>query len=326
MSAPKREWLRPSALPKLARCGHYQGDPVAGEAADRGTKLDVVFRALIQKQNVSVADLDEAERTAVKWAESTAWALAGNHALEARESELRIEAAGMTGTADLLCEGGRWSADLKTGQIRNYREQQAAYALGFMDRYLVDEWTVYLLFCDAEQVETLRFTLESATEAISQALALYNGSVPPQANEYCGWCVKRFDCPARRESLGILPDFREIDFTKAESTRLRDFVLAAKVVDDFAEKAREELLARAVKGEKVEGVSFTANGRKTRTVANEHIMRLAGEIPVISLVEALGTISESKAKALLGEHFRADMVTEVHGSAYVTIKAPKAAK
>lgn len=322
----RSERIRPSALPKLALCGHYCGDKNAGEAANRGTRLDVAFRAMIAGEVLALAEFEPAEVAALIWAVDTARALAGEHPLESRESELRIEAAGMEGTADLLCEHGKWSADLKTGQIRNYLEQQAAYALGFMERFFVDEWTVYLLYCDQEQVETLRFTLESAKQAIKDALAPYHGGLPPQANEYCGWCAWRFDCSARRESLGILPAFREIDFASADSTRLRDFVLASKVVEDFADKAREELLSRAIKGEKVEGVSFTANGRKTRTVANEHIIRLAGEIPVISLAEAVGSLSESKAKALLGNHFSADMVNEVHGSAYVTIKSPKAAK
>lgn len=319
------EFLRPSALPKLALCGHYRGEVMAGDAANRGTKLDEVFRALIQKQNVSVKDLDDAERTAVKWAEDTAHALAGEHPLEARESELRIEAAGMTGTADLLCEGGNWSADLKTGQIRNYLEQQAAYALGFMERYFADEWTVYLLYCDAEQVETLRFTLESATECIQDALALYNGDVPPQANEYCGWCAKRFDCPARRESLGILPDWQSIDLEKAESVKLRDFVLAAAVAADFVERAREILKERVVGGEKISGVSLVSKKGAVK-LPNDELRKLTDQVDMNAALVMLGDLSEAKAATLLGDALPADALVQTPGSSYITIRTSKAAK
>lgn len=325
MSAVKHEWLRPSALPKLALCGHYRGEKDAGEAANRGTRLDEVFRAIIQKENVSVAELDDAERTAVKWAEATAKALAGSFALEARESELRIEAAGMTGTADLLCEDGRWSADLKTGQIRNYREQQAAYALGFMERYFVDEWTVYLLYCDAEQVETLRFTLESAAECIQDALALYNGGVPPQANEYCGWCASRFDCPARRESLGILPDWQSIDLEKAESVKLRDFVLAAAVAADFVERAREIIKERVCGGEKISGVSLVSKKGAVK-LPNDELRKLTDQVDMNAALVMLGDLSEAKAATLLGDALPSDALVQTPGSSYITIRTPKAAK
>ena len=167
-----KEWLRPSMLPKLALCGHYRPEADAGEAAARGTKLDEVFRALIQMKNVNLSGLTDEEVEALRWAVSTAKALSGGHELEASEDALRVEALGLNGTADLLCEDAGWSADLKTGQKRNYVEQQAAYALGFMDRLFADEWTVYLLFCDQREVVTLRFTRESAEAAMRSALAI----------------------------------------------------------------------------------------------------------------------------------------------------------
>ena len=54
------------------------------------------------------------------------------------------------------------SADLKTGQLRNYREQMAAYALGFMEATFRTEWTSHLLFCDQRQLITHRFTYDEA--------------------------------------------------------------------------------------------------------------------------------------------------------------------
>lgn len=325
MNGTKREWLRPSALPKLARCGQFRGDPVGSVYAERGTRMDAWFRyaftaGVFDDIEAPKSPLEEDEHEAVNWAVDTARALSGSAFIEARESELRIEAEGMTGTADLLCETLGWSADLKSGMKGDYRSQQAAYALGFMERYFVDEWTVYLLYCDEREVETLRFTRESATEAIHDALALYHGGVPPVANEFCGYCVNRFDCPARRESLGIIPEFQAIMFEQADSARLVNFVRAAKVVEEYSEKARQEVLARMLKGEKIPGVTLAKNGKTTRTVANEHIAKHADKIPVADLVAAIGSLSANKAQGLLREHFDESMVTESHGSAYVTIR------
>lgn len=323
MSAPKHEWLRPSALPKLSLCGHYRGEKDAGEAANRGTRLDVAFRSMICMENTSIAGMDDQERKALKWSVATANALACGSALEAREDELRIEAAGMTGTADLLCVLGNWSADLKTGMIRDYRSQQAAYALGFMDKFFVEEWTVHLLYCDAEVVETLRFTYEEAEACVHDALALYNGGVPPQANEYCSWCASRFTCPARRESLGIVPDFQAIDFANCESARLAQFVRAAKVVEEFSEKARAEVTLRMTGGEKIPGVTLTANGKVTRVVKSDALLPLVDKIDTAKLVSLCGSLSESKAKELLGDDFSDSLVTESRGAAYVTVRAVK---
>ena len=36
--------LRPSNLPKLAICACFEPNPIVGDAAERGTKLDGVFR------------------------------------------------------------------------------------------------------------------------------------------------------------------------------------------------------------------------------------------------------------------------------------------
>ncbi len=294
-AAETTNWLRPSMLPKLAQCGHYRPDENAGEAAERGTKLDTVFRLLLQNKNVSVADLTSDEREAVVWAVETARALSGNWPIEAAEEELRIECEGLTGTADALCDGAQWSADLKTGQIRNYAEQQAAYALGFMDRFFLDEWTVYLLFCDQREVVTLRFTRDEATRLVRDVLARAHDSTPPTPNEYCGWCAKRWECPARREALGIVP-FDGPGALKLEdqpSDKLREFALRAKVVEDFAEQAREILKARCIAGEKISGVSLTSRAGTVK-VPPGIVERHMKELGTGDVLAAYGSLSASK--------------------------------
>lgn len=328
MSAPK--WLRPSALPKLALCGQFRGDPVSSDAAARGTKLDEVFRQLIAKQNVDVSELDQEERIAVKWAENTALILADGKPLESREENLRVEVLGMTGTADLLCIEGRWSADLKTGIQRNYLEQQAAYALGFMDQYFCEEWTVHLLYCDEASLETFRFTREEADAIVRHVLTNAKDNAPARPNDYCGWCARRFDCSARKEQLGlVLKDATVFDLKAAKSEALRSFILAAKTIEDYVDQARAELLERILTGgEKVAGVS-KVNGKTTRTMEAIELEPVLTAIGAARFLNALGTLSEGEAKKLWDfteMPWPSDRLQEKHGAAYVRVSHPKEAK
>jgi len=332
-------FLRPSLLPKLALCGHYRSEEFAGAAADRGTKLDNVFRLALtppellpKTGTVGVILSDDDQIQAVEWAVKTARALAGEHDLEARESELRVDIPihGMSGTADLLCEGAGWSADLKSGQVRDYEAQQAAYAIGFMERFFVDEWTVYLLFCDEQRVERLLFTLESATEIVHDALALWAGGVPPQPNDYCGWCAARWTCSARREQLGLVVPAGEvatIDLESMESDKLVAFTLACKTIEDFSGKARDILKERALKpGVKIPGVSVVSK-RGSRTIPAVWLLPVAKD-----LLPLLGNVSEAKAKEAWiasdqpAEKFPADKIIEGAGSTYITVRPMKAKK
>lgn len=334
----KPKFLRPSILPKLALCGGYRSEEFAGNAAERGTRMDAVFRDVLSGKNSSPTILEEGEGSPVMWAIKTARLYAAGEFIETREEFLKVEIdiEAMTGTADALCEALNWSADLKSGQMRDYEAQQACYALGFMDRFFVDEWTVYLFYCDQEQVQTLRFTRESAEECIHDALALYLGGVPPQLNDYCGWCAARFTCPVRKESLGIIPfDETGFDISKASSEQLRNFCLRAGVVSDFEELARATLKERVFKGEKVAGVSLSTR-RGSRAIEAIELSSLVPHIPAAQILAVCKNISEDIAKNLWGEatlaaagvfdDFPSDKVIEGGGSTSIRISLPKAAK
>jgi hypothetical protein len=363
-----RNWLRPSMLPKLALCAHYRSEATAGAAAQRGTAMDENFReeiaaseetadeeeefpdeasvetdertkgtlvrSALTGSNVSVKELNPDDKEAVLWARDTARLLAGALPLEAREENLRIEAAGMTGTADLLCAPAKWSADLKSGFKRNYLEQQAVYALGFMDRYFEEEWTVYLLYCDQEEVERQDFTLESATKIVNDALEAVKAkaSQPPTPNEYCGWCSRRFECPARREQVGIIPfDGPEfVSFDEISSDLLRDFVLRAGAVKDFSKKVRSVLMDRVVKGEKIKGVSITSR-KGSEKIPPGIVGRYIKELGTENVLGALGAMSRKKFqeiwdRMMSGKPFPEEHVVKMPGSSFPRITAPKTTK
>lgn len=313
-------------LPKLAVCGHYRSSGEETEATKRGTRLDAALRGLLQKQNVAMGDLTREERAALLWAEKTARALAGNFAIQADEEYLKIDGWGEHGTADVLCEDAQWSADLKSGQKRNYAEQMAAYALGFMDRYFLEEWTVYLLYCDLEEVETLRFTRAEAETLVRNAIANAYDDKPPVTNEYCGWCAKRFTCPARTEQLAITLN-GAIKFEDQPSDRLQAFALRAKTVEDFAEKAREILRDRMIAGEKVPGCSLITK-RGVRKVPEQVIEHNIARLGTSDVLAAYGPMREEKLREIWNRQlpdkpFPEDQIIETPGSTYIRVGQPK---
>lgn len=309
--------LRPSLLPKLAACAQYQPQKNAGATAARGTLMDRVFRDLIQDLPVPADTLDEEAWAAVSWAVDTARILAGTHPLTAAEKDLRVEACGLLGTADLLCSGALWSADLKSGQPRNYREQQAAYALGFMDTHGVDDWTVYLLFCDLREVTTLRFTREEAETMVRSVMAAALDDHPAATPcDYCDWCALKWKCPARLESvawfLGLDPatvDLEEgaatVDPARlAQALDLTHLITREDGVHDHLKSAARQHLGaqRQVPGWKLQ------NGRETRTVpalalllreepeqGGKTLLELAGPQ---ACMEAIGNLSAGKFQTL----------------------------
>lgn len=324
MSTSTQDWLRPSALPKLALCGHYRSDE-AGAAAERGTIMDRMFRGAISGVGDKADDWQTGEDADnVLWAVETARALAGGHPLEANEEALRVEMLGLSGTADVACFQAGWSGDLKSGQVRNYLEQQAAYALGFMLHCFVEEWTVYLFFCDARELVTLRFTMESAEKIVRDVLAKAKEPGEPEPNDYCGWCKLRFTCGPRRERLGIVPLENLAALEDWPSDLLRDFSLRAKIVGEFDEKAREVLKDRTVAGERIPGVALTSKRGSRKIDASA----LVSGVTIEAMAGLCGQVSEAKAvEAWSGkEPFPADKVVELPGSSFVRISQPKAAK
>jgi len=195
--------LRPSNLPKLAVCPCYVSNPEAGPAATRGSALDALFRARMQ------GDLNQAEMfyqpsvddfAAVEWAVNTLRALFADSLILTHEKDCRVVIPGFEnpGTADALIPDKLAHADLKTGAMRNYREQMAAYALGLMDAHFAAEWTAHLLFCDQREVVTLRFTYAEAKTTVEKVVAAYyNPAKQPTPCDYCGWCAKTETCEAR---------------------------------------------------------------------------------------------------------------------------------
>ena len=241
--------IRHSSLPKLAQCPCYESNPVAGPAAERGTRMDAAFRAMLMGKPVEV-DLTTEELEAVMWAVDTARDIADGAPIEADEDKLKVRTPGMEheGTEDARTETKATSYDLKSGSMRSYYEQAAAYCLGNMDRAYALEWTMHLLFCDQREVVKYHFTYEKASQVVGDVLAsATDPNRKPSACEYCSWCKKADTCVARTapvvETLAVVetPSV-SLDALKAEivsdPARLGLFLQKAAQFVDFYDEVK----------------------------------------------------------------------------------------
>jgi len=296
--------MRPSSLPKLALCGQYQSAPgEAGPAAQRGTRLDATFRDAWATGKYP-ADLPDEDAAAVRWAVEalTNCRTSERDHVQTSENATRIPHIPMLpngGTADAVCLGGRWLADLKSGQVYDYKAQMAAYALGLMVQELELEWTCHLLFCDQQRVVTHYFRYAEARDIVKAAVD--NVGTPPVINDYCGWCAYSLTCSARVQASGTALATTPESFTAvlADPARLGEFLTRCRTFDDFREAAETE--CRRLLGEGVEVPGWRLQKPRVSEFVDAEILEAAvasGQINAVDVIRAHGTMSAAKARKL----------------------------
>jgi hypothetical protein len=243
--------IRHSSLPKLAQCAKYESNPVAGPHAERGTRLDAAFRAFLMGEPVPV-ELSTEEQENVMWAVDTVRDLADGGEIIADEAKLKVKTPGLDhiGTEDARCENEAISFDLKTGQIRSYYEQMAAYALGNMERTFGEHWTCCLLFCDQREFTRIEFSYATAKAVVDGVLEAVNDpNAVATPCQYCSWCLKADSCAARTgpivETLAVVesqPTGVSLEALKAQIVanpeRLGKFLQAGALFSDFYDEVK----------------------------------------------------------------------------------------
>lgn len=301
--------IRHSALPKLALCGQYEGAPGSSPAAERGTRLDALFRHAWERGDFETRDVPEEDIEAVQWAINQCARLGGGpDGLTTREDACRITTGGIehTGTADGVAVRGRWLVDLKSGQVYDYAAQMAAYALGLMQVHFEQEWTTHLLFCDQRQVVTHHWTYQSASELVRKVLA--NIGTPPKENDYCAWCAKSLTCGARVQSMTgalvpvqteITPDNNGFLTLLNDPARLGRFLAQCATLDDFRDAAKTKARELLEAGHDVPGWRLQ-KARVTEFVDAGHIAHAVqlGQIGAEDAIRAGGALSAKKVEAL----------------------------
>lgn len=301
--------IRHSALPKLAQCACYESNPVAGPAAERGTRLDAAFRAMLMAQPVAV-ELSSDELESVAWAVAKVRELADGAPIEADEAKLKVVTPGMThvGTEDSRAAAILTSWDLKSGSMRSYLEQAAAYALGNMERDFAQEWTTYMVFCDQREVVEYHFTYEQAEEIVNGVLEAVNDPAKqPTPCEYCNWCRMADTCVARTtpvtETLAVVESpALSLEAMKAELVanpeRLGKFLQASALFVDFIDEVKT-----AAKEQMATGV--VVPGWKLQTEAGrEHFDRISIVRAAVAGKSGLDDLVANLGGKMTGKKFR----------------------
>jgi hypothetical protein len=167
------------------------------------------------------------------------------------------------GTEDSRVEAKSRSMDLKSGQLRSYHKQQAAYALGNMDRTFAKEWECVLLFCDQREVVHYRYTYEEADAWVRGIVAsATDPNRQPTACEYCSWCRKSDTCVALTapvvETLATVESSVSLEEIRqsllADPVRLGKFLKAESIFSkEFVKPLKDAAKAQMVAGAEVPG-------------------------------------------------------------------------
>ena len=242
--------------------------------------------------------------------------LAGGAKILSADADCKVTTPGMehTGTADAIVPERLLVIDLKSGKVRNYREQVAAYALGLMEEYFAGRWTCVLLFCDAREMVVHEFTYEEAEALVGGILkAARDPAKKPVLCDYCNWCAFSTSCDARMEAveqtLEIVSIVEPLTMDQREwvvESLLEDregtarFLAQAKVFDAFRERVEErvkEILtadAEALPGWKLR------SGGTSEVVFADDLKRLvvSGTLSMGGVLEAVGNMSGRKFREL----------------------------
>jgi hypothetical protein len=305
--------ISPSSLPKLAECALYTSAPGTSPAAERGTLLDKAIRELLVDDPTTYDGLSAEDQAVARWGADELRSLSGGYHVETREEYLGMEVPGLSkpGTADAVCVRAQWVADIKTGQVRNYRQQLAAYALACMHEHFADSWTAHVVYVDQRVRRTYTFTREQAEATVSAVIAEASSRLAePTPNEYCGWCAHSNSCRAlvRQSSAALalvksdlcLSDIR--DQILANPVELSAFAANWKLAEkEIAKPVLEALKERLAAGEDIPGWKVTT-GAGRQFVEADAIARASANVSKETLILALGgSMSADKFRQFCSE-------------------------
>lgn len=306
------ELLRPSLLPKLAECPCFVSSPDAGEAAARGTRMDTAFRDLLMGVDEFKAcqHLQADEKDSVLWAVQAARMLCSGEEIIVDKKRCAFpqwHPRVTGGEADGICPALAKLFDLKSGQYRNYWEQQAAYAKSIMEREFLDEVTCHLLFGDQQQIVTRKFTYQEAIDIVNGVVDSVDRGDGPRLCDYCGWCAAQDTCPLRNQaaqealSLAVSGNLEEsFAAISQDPEKLSDFVTKAGVLESYAKKGKEKILEYLIDNVEVPGFKKVSCKGKD-SVAPEDVAKYATWIGVPKLLKAYGPLSAATFRALFAE-------------------------
>lgn len=344
--------IRPSSLPKLAACRCFASTPVAGPAAQRGTRLDAAIRSIWQQFdtitnggiNATQAMYEAAARIALPDApdediEAVVWALrrldyhCGSFhydTIETREECLKaaVPLAGIaTGTMDAAAMPLCILFDFKSGEIRNYKEQMAAYSLSCMQARGVNGWKAILLFIDKKVEVEHTFTREEAETLVR---SVRDAEQKPTTCEYCTWCEKFTECPAVDWDVQTAMNTGTKEGPMMERLlddhqQAADFLTKFKTAEEFSKRLKASITERlAMTPSAYFSVSAVAGRRQ---VSPAELAERIGADKVVSLCSLI-SLKDAEAAwntAREGEPFPEEIIKTAGGHTSLRVKPQKKA-
>ena len=294
--------ISPSTLPKLAECALFEGASGTSAAAERGTAVDIAIRNLIAGNELEpVADVVGFDFSSIAYGVNELKRLAKGSFVETREEYLAMAVPGLSklGTADAVCKEQKWVADIKTGQVRDYRNQLQAYALACMEDNFETSWTAHVIYVDQSMIRSYDFTYEEAKQGTQRVIdRATSADAKPTPCEYCSWCKHYNNCHAivrqAESAIALIPEAtgnsieaikeRILSTPEALGSFIREWKLAEK---EIAEPLLGHLKTRLESGDEVTGWKLTSvSGRKF--VEAEAIAKASEGISKETLILALG--------------------------------------
>lgn len=307
-------------------CGHYFEPPESGgligcpacEAGDENVSaegplenLDARISALAEKHGID----DKPARSGVEWAIEAMRKEAGEGVrCITDESKLRLDIEGIEcgGTADGVAPSVQKGFDLKTGAIRNYLEQMAAYALGFMNQNFATRWRMTLLYMDERKTVDHDFTFDEARNIV---LGLRAAHLDParerRPNGYCGWCQFATECQEQKEAaqraiewaggVDLIQDFEAI---RSSPAKLAAFLSSCHALKPFEQIANGIARWRLEEDKPVPGfglVRVRGIRHVTPESAKRHTKKLpkGEELTVEKVLDAVGELTPFQFKRIM---------------------------
>jgi hypothetical protein len=294
--------ISPSSLPKLAECALFEGANGTSSAAERGTAIDIAIRNIIAGNELEpMADIVGFDFSPIAYGVNELTRLAKGSFVETREEYLAMAVPGLSklGTADAVCKAEKWVADIKTGQLRNYRDQLQAYSLACMEDNFEMSWTAHVIYVDQKLIRSYDFTYEEAKQGTQRTIdRATSAEAKPTPSEYCSWCKHFNNCHAivrqAESAIALIPDVtgnsieaikdRILATPETLGAFAKDWKLAEK---EIAEPVLGHLKTRLENGDEVAGWKLTSvSGRKF--VETEAIAKASQNITKETLILALG--------------------------------------
>ena len=294
--------ISPSTLPKLAECALFEGASGTSAAAERGTAIDIAIRNLIAGNELEpMANVVGFDFSPIDFGVKQLKRLARNSFIETREEYLAMAVPGLSklGTADAVCKEQKWVADIKTGQVRDYRNQLMAYSLACMEDNFEMSWTAHVIYVDQSMIRSYEFTYEEAKQGTQRVIdRATSAEAKPTPSEYCSWCKHFNNCHAivrqAESAIALIPEAtgnsieaikdRILATPESLGSFIREWKLAEK---EIAEPLLGHLKSRLESGDEVAGWKLTSvSGR--RFVETEAIAKAAQGISKETLILAMG--------------------------------------